>query len=94
MVVVADTMTNRRPKGFLGMVMGKPEIFENENSARVVRRIIDAADQIAAESGGVIVIDQSSVDQWPLARRLRRSIEGVYQRPLIYASLAGHPQRS
>jgi hypothetical protein len=61
-LVIGADATTTRPNGYLGTMMGKPQMFENENSARVVRRIIDAADQIPAEGAGVIVIDRSSSD--------------------------------
>ena len=59
--VAIDSMTTR-PKGYLGTMTGKPYVFENEQSAHVVRRIIAAADQIPDEGGGIVVIDRSSSD--------------------------------
>ena len=61
LVIGADAFT-KRPRGYLGSLLSTPRVFGNENTARVVRRIIDAADQIPAEGGGVIVLDQSSSD--------------------------------
>jgi hypothetical protein len=48
LVVAAETKTNR-PKGYLGSITGKLQEFAGENRVRVVRRIIDAADQIPAD---------------------------------------------
>jgi hypothetical protein len=59
--VSIESMTTR-PKGYLGTMTGKPYVFQNENSAHIVRRIIAAADQIPDEGGGIVVIDRSSSD--------------------------------
>ncbi len=61
-LVVSAGATTKRSTGYLGTMLSKPRVFGNENSDRVVRRIVDAADQIPAEGGGVIVIDRSSSD--------------------------------
>jgi hypothetical protein len=56
-----DSIT-RRSKGYLGVTISKPQVFQNQNSAHVVRRVIEAADQIPAAGGGIVVIDRSSSD--------------------------------
>jgi hypothetical protein len=61
LVVSADTTTTR-PKGYLGFMLGKRRSFRNENSSRVVRRIVEAADQIPGEGGGIVVLDRSASD--------------------------------
>jgi hypothetical protein len=61
LVIGADAST-KRPKGYLGIVLSTPQVFGNDNSARVVRRIIDAADQIPPEGGGTLVLDRTSSD--------------------------------
>lgn len=61
LVVSADAFT-KRAKGYLGSILGKPHIFGNEHAAHVVKRIIEAADQIPREGSGIVVIDRSTAD--------------------------------
>jgi len=57
--VVAHT---KRGKGYVGTMMGKPHIFGNENAAHVVKRVIEAADQIPLDGSGIVVIDRTMTD--------------------------------
>jgi hypothetical protein len=61
LVVSADAFS-KEAKGHLGFLMGKPYVFGNENTVHVVKRVIEATDQIPREGGGIVVIDRTAAD--------------------------------
>lgn len=48
--------------GYLGTIMGKQYVFEDEHAEHVVRRILEAAKQIPADAAGIIVIDRTCAE--------------------------------